>query len=165
MLEGIKSKITNTEEWLSDKEDRIIEIITMEKSKEKRMKWEQLQKSLGQPQTQQHSHYRGPRRRREREGAWGNIWRDDSRKLPWNEKEKIQAQEAQSPTQHKHKEGYAETDIKQSDRNQRQRKILKRRGKQETTYTGTSHKVISWVFKKNHAGHMGVAWHLTYYPQ
>ena len=112
-------------------------------------KWEQLQKSLGQPQTQQHSHYWGPRRRREREGAWGNIWRDDSWKLPWNEKENIQAQEAQSPTQHKHKEGYAETDIKQSDRNQRQRKILKRRGKQETTYTGTSHKVISWFFKKS----------------
>lgn len=38
MLEGIKSKITKAEEWLSDKEDRIIEIITMEKSKEKRMK-------------------------------------------------------------------------------------------------------------------------------
>ena len=35
MLEGIKSKITKAEEWLSDKEDRIIEIITMEKSKEK----------------------------------------------------------------------------------------------------------------------------------
>ena len=33
--EGIKSKITQAEEWISDKKDRIIEITTTEKNKEK----------------------------------------------------------------------------------------------------------------------------------
>lgn len=36
--EGIKSKITQAEEWISDKEDRITETTTTEKNKEKRMK-------------------------------------------------------------------------------------------------------------------------------
>ena len=37
-LEGIKSRITETEEWRSDLEDKIVEITTAEQDKEKRMK-------------------------------------------------------------------------------------------------------------------------------
>ena len=37
-LEGIKSRITEAEEWRSDLEDKIVEITTTEQNKEKRMK-------------------------------------------------------------------------------------------------------------------------------
>ena len=37
-LEGINSRITKAEEWISDLEDKIVEITTAEKNKEKRMK-------------------------------------------------------------------------------------------------------------------------------
>ena len=37
-LEGINSRITEAEEWISDLEDRIVEITAAEQNKEKRMK-------------------------------------------------------------------------------------------------------------------------------
>ena len=37
-LEGINSRITEGEEWISDLEDKIVEITTAEQNKEKRMK-------------------------------------------------------------------------------------------------------------------------------
>ena len=37
-LEGINSRITDAEEWISDLEDKIVEITTAEQNKEKRMK-------------------------------------------------------------------------------------------------------------------------------
>ena len=37
-LEGINSRITEVEEWISDLEDKIVEITTAEHNKEKRMK-------------------------------------------------------------------------------------------------------------------------------
>ena len=37
-LEGINSRITEAEEWISDLEDKIVEITTTDQSKEKRMK-------------------------------------------------------------------------------------------------------------------------------
>ena len=37
-LEGINSRITEAEEWISDMEDKIVEITTAEQNKEKRMK-------------------------------------------------------------------------------------------------------------------------------
>ena len=37
-LDGINSRITEAEEWLSDLEDKIVEITTTEQNKEKRMK-------------------------------------------------------------------------------------------------------------------------------
>ena len=36
-LEGINSRITEAEEWISDLEDKIVEISTAEQNKEKRM--------------------------------------------------------------------------------------------------------------------------------
>ena len=44
----------------------------------------------------QHLHYRGTRRRRERERVWENIWRDNGWKIPLHGKETVtQVQEAQ----------------------------------------------------------------------
>ena len=37
-LKGINSRITEAEEWISDLEDKIVEITTAEQNKEKRMK-------------------------------------------------------------------------------------------------------------------------------
>ena len=37
-LQGINSRITEAEEWISDLEDKILEITTTEQNKEKRMK-------------------------------------------------------------------------------------------------------------------------------
>ena len=37
-LEGIDSRITEAEEWISDLEDRMVEFTTVEQNKEKRMK-------------------------------------------------------------------------------------------------------------------------------
>ena len=37
-LEGINSKITEAEEWISDLENKIVEITATEQNKEKRMK-------------------------------------------------------------------------------------------------------------------------------
>ena len=37
-LEGINSSITEAEEWISDLEDRMVELTAMEQNKEKRMK-------------------------------------------------------------------------------------------------------------------------------
>ena len=38
-LEWINSRITESEEWISDLEDNIVDITTAEQNKEKRMKW------------------------------------------------------------------------------------------------------------------------------
>ena len=37
-LEGLNSRITEAEEWISDQEDRMVEFTAMEQNKEKRMK-------------------------------------------------------------------------------------------------------------------------------
>ena len=44
-LEGISGRITETEEWKTDLEDKIVEITTAEQNKEKRMK--RIEDSLG----------------------------------------------------------------------------------------------------------------------
>ena len=37
-LEGINSRITEAEEWISEREDKMVEVTTAEQNKEKRMK-------------------------------------------------------------------------------------------------------------------------------
>ena len=68
-LEGINSGITEAEERINDLEDRMVEIIATEQNIEKRMKrnedslrdlWDNIKHT-------QHLHYRGPRKKRERE--------------------------------------------------------------------------------------------------
>ena len=69
MLEGINSRITEAEEQTNDLEDRMVEIIATEQNIEKRMKrnedslrdlWDNIKHT-------QHLHYRGPRKKIERE--------------------------------------------------------------------------------------------------
>ena len=45
-LEGINSRLSDTEECISDLEDRIMEITQTEQQKEKQ-KWEEFKRSLG----------------------------------------------------------------------------------------------------------------------
>ena len=68
-LEGINSKITGAEAWINDLEDRMVEITATKQNIEIRMKRNEdmLRNPLGQHQMHQHSHYRGPIKRRERE--------------------------------------------------------------------------------------------------
>ena len=74
-LEGINSRITEAEERISDLEDKMVEFIAVEQNKEKRMKRNEdsLRDLWDNIKTQQRSHYRGPRRRRERERTQENI--------------------------------------------------------------------------------------------
>ena len=68
-LEGINSRIAETEEWISDLEDKRVEITTSEQKKEKRMK--RIEESLRDLWDNiKHTNIRiigGPRRRREKE--------------------------------------------------------------------------------------------------
>ena len=74
-LEGINSRITETEERISDLEDRMVEFTAAEENKEKRMKRNEdsLRDLWDNIKHNNHSHYRGPRRRRERERTRENI--------------------------------------------------------------------------------------------
>jgi len=65
-LEGINSRISEADEQISELEDKMVEITSEEQNKVKRMKRTQ-DSSLGPYQMNQHSTYRGPRRRREKE--------------------------------------------------------------------------------------------------
>ena len=70
-LEGITERITEAEEWISDLEEKMVEIAASEQNRGKRMKSHkrQFKRSLGQYQMHQHSHYRSPRRRRQRQNV------------------------------------------------------------------------------------------------
>ena len=68
-LEGINRRITEAEEQINDLENRMVEITATEQNIEKRMKrnedslrdlWDNIKHT-------QHLHYRGPRKKRERE--------------------------------------------------------------------------------------------------
>ena len=67
-LEGMNSRITEAEEQINDLEDRMVEITAIEQNIEKRMERnENSLRDLWTTLEAQHSHYRGPRRRRESE--------------------------------------------------------------------------------------------------
>ena len=70
-LEGINNRITETEERISELEGKIVEITASEQNKEKRMKRieDSLRDLWDKHEMHQHSNYRGPRRRREKERA------------------------------------------------------------------------------------------------
>ena len=67
-LEGTNSRITEAEEWISELEDRILEITVEEQNKGKGMKRieESLRQHLGQYSMYQHLSYKGPRGRKKR---------------------------------------------------------------------------------------------------
>ena len=67
-LEGINSRISEAEERVSKLEDKMVEITSVEQNKVKRMKrTEECLRPKGQYQMHQHSNYKGPRRRTEKE--------------------------------------------------------------------------------------------------
>ena len=69
-LEGINSRINESEEQISELEDKVVEITSTEQNKVKRMKdMRTVSETSGKNLMCQHSHYRGPKRRRERERA------------------------------------------------------------------------------------------------
>ena len=66
----------------------------------------------------QHSNYRGPRRRREKERVREIFWRDYSWKFPQHGKGNSQSSPRgrKSPIQDKHKEKHTKTHINQTNR-------------------------------------------------
>ena len=66
-LEGINRRITKAEKQINDLEDRMVEITATEQNTEKRVKINENSLRDLWDIKHQHSHYRGPRRRRERE--------------------------------------------------------------------------------------------------
>ena len=65
---GINNRFTEAEECINDLEDRMVEITAIEQNIEKRMERnENSLRDLWTTLEAQHSHYRGPRRRRERQ--------------------------------------------------------------------------------------------------
>ena len=83
-LEGINNRITEAEEWISELEDKMVEITAEEQNKEKRMKRieDNLRDLCDNTKRTNIRIIGGPRRRREKERVWENIWRDYSWKLP-----------------------------------------------------------------------------------
>ena len=70
-LQGINSRLHDREEWISDMEDRIVEITQSEKQKEERIKKKkkgQFKGLLGYHQVCHHLHYRGLTGKKERGG-------------------------------------------------------------------------------------------------
>ena len=118
-LEGINSRITEAEEWISDLKDKIVEIITAEQNKEKRMKrtedsltdlWDNIKctniRIIGVPEEGK------------KKGLRKYLKRIIVENFPNMGKEIVnQVQEAQSPIQDKSKEKYAKTHINQTIKN------------------------------------------------
>ena len=67
-LEGINSRISEAEKQISELEDKMVDITSKEENKVKRVKrTEGSLRDLWDNQTNQHSNYRGPKRRREKQ--------------------------------------------------------------------------------------------------
>jgi hypothetical protein len=75
-LKGTNSRLSETEEWISDLEDRMIEMIETEQNKEKKnkKKWGQSQRLLGQYWAYHLEKYRDPRRRRRKKKEFEKIF-------------------------------------------------------------------------------------------
>ena len=122
-LEGITSRISEADEWISELEDKMVEITSEEQNKVKRMKrtedslrdfWDNIKCSNWQ---YQYSNYSGPRRR-EKERVWEIFWRDFSGNFLNMEKEIVnQVQEAQkSPILDEPNEKHAKTHTNQTNK-------------------------------------------------
>jgi len=87
-LEGTNTRISEAEEWMSELEDKMVEITSEEQNKVKRMKrtevsvrdlWDNIK----------HTNIRiigVPKEEEKKERVWENFWRDYSWKFPWNGK-------------------------------------------------------------------------------
>ena len=120
ILEGINSRISKAEDWISELEDKMVEITSEEQNTLKRMKRteDSLKRPLEQYQTHQHSNYRGPRERREKERVWEKFWRDYSWKFPQHGKGNSQSSPrgTMSLIQDKPKEKHTKTHTNQTNK-------------------------------------------------
>ena len=119
-LEGINSRITEAEEWVSDLEDKIVEITTAEQNKEQRMKrtedslrdiWDNFKHTniriIGVPEEEE--------KKKGTEKIFEEIIDEN---FPNMGKGTVnQVHEAQSPIQDKSKEKHAKTHINQTIKN------------------------------------------------
>ena len=64
--------MSEAEEWISELEDKMVEITSEKQSKKNEKSGGQSPRTLGQYQTQQHLNYRGVL---EEEEKWENFWR------------------------------------------------------------------------------------------
>ena len=87
-----------------------------EYSKKNEKSWEQSQRPLGPYQMHQHSNYRGPRRRREKERVWENFEEIIVENFPNMEKEIVKSRGAKSPIQDKPKEKHTKTHTNQTNK-------------------------------------------------
>ena len=118
-LEWINSRISEAEEWISELEDKMVEMTSEEQNKAKRMRrTEDSLRDLWQYQMHQWLNYKGPIKRREKERVWEHFWGDYSWKIPQHGKGNSQSslRGAKSPTQDKPKEKHAKTHTNQTNR-------------------------------------------------
>ena len=119
-LEGINSRISKAKDWISELEDKMVEITSEEQNTLKRMKRteDSLKRPLEQYQTHKHSNYRGPRERREKERVWEKFWRDYSWKFPQHGRGNSQSSPrgTKIPIQDKPKEKHAKTHTNQTNK-------------------------------------------------
>ena len=105
------------DKWL---EKRMVDITATEKNigKKNEKKWRQYETS-GTTLKAKHLHYQGPRRRRERESIWENIWKYSSWKLAKHGKGNRQPSRGstENPRKDKPKEKHTETHSNQTDKN------------------------------------------------
>ena len=109
-IEGINSRITEAEEWISDLEDRMVEFTTTEQNKEKRMRRnENSLRDLWDNIKCNNIHIIGVPEREEREKVPKKIFEEIIVKNFPNMGKEIatQVQKTQSPRQDKTKEKHA----------------------------------------------------------
>ena len=112
-------RISEAEEWISELEDKMVEITSEEQNKVKRMKitedslrdlWDNIKRTniwnIGVPGEE------------EKERVWENFWRDYSWKFPQHGKRNSQSSPRgiNSPTQDKPKEKHAKTHTNQTNK-------------------------------------------------
>ena len=119
-LEGLNSRITEAEEWISDLEDKIVAITTTEQNKEKRTKRNE-DSSTGLWDNIKHTNIQitGVPEEEEKKKGTEKIFEEIIvENVPNMGKEIVnQAQEAPSPIQDKSKEKHAKAHINQTIKN------------------------------------------------
>ena len=120
ILEGINSRISKEEEWISELEDKMVEITSEEQNKVKRMqRTEESLRDLGDNIKHTNTWIIGvPEEEEEKERVWENFSRDYSWKFPLHGKGNSQSNPrgTRSPIQDKPKEKHAKTHTNQSNK-------------------------------------------------
>ena len=128
-LQGINSRITDTEEWISDLEDKILKIATAEQDKEKRMtRTEDSLSNLWDNIEQNNIRFIGVPEKEERKKGTEKIFEEiivENFPIYGKGYSQSSPESAESPIQDKSKEKHAKTNINQTIKNSIQRKNIK----------------------------------------